>query len=75
MHPYDLLKLARTTKTLRNILMSRSAITIWRTALQNVANTGLPEVPPDLTEPEFVNLAFDPYCHVCVSFDAIYSSS
>ncbi|KAI0362438.1 hypothetical protein OH77DRAFT_1416699 [Trametes cingulata] len=64
LHPYDLLQLSRTTKALRNILMHRSAITIWRNARQNVED--LPDCPPDLTEPAYANLLFDHHCHFCV---------
>ncbi|KAJ2990803.1 hypothetical protein NUW54_g8367 [Trametes sanguinea] len=64
LHPHDLLHLARTTKALRNILMRRSAITIWRNALANVED--LPQCPPDLTEPAYANLLFEPHCHFCL---------
>ncbi|KAI9057952.1 hypothetical protein FKP32DRAFT_1597907 [Trametes sanguinea] len=64
LHPHDLLRLARTTKALRNILMRRSAITIWRNALANVED--LPRCPPDLTEPAYANLLFEPHCHFCL---------
>ncbi|CDO73568.1 hypothetical protein BN946_scf185014.g38 [Trametes cinnabarina] len=64
MHPHDLLHLARTTKALRNVLMRRSAITVWRNALGNVED--LPPCPPDLTEPAYANLLFEPHCHFCL---------
>ncbi|EJF66113.1 hypothetical protein DICSQDRAFT_152111 [Dichomitus squalens LYAD-421 SS1] len=64
LHPYDLLRLARTTKAFRRLLLSRSSITIWRESLASVP--GLPECPPDLTEPSYTNLLFDPHCHFCV---------
>jgi hypothetical protein len=58
--PLDILHLSRTTKALRDILMSRSAITIWKSAF-----TFEPElpVPPDMSEPEWANLIFSPHCH------------
>ncbi|KDQ62087.1 hypothetical protein JAAARDRAFT_148747 [Jaapia argillacea MUCL 33604] len=61
--PLDLLRLAWTTKSLRRILMRRSARSVWIHTLANVP--GLPECPPDLTEPQFSRLAFDPHCHYC----------
>ncbi|KAI0372952.1 hypothetical protein BV20DRAFT_963395 [Pilatotrama ljubarskyi] len=64
LNPYDLVQLSRTTKALRNILMRRSAITIWRNARRNVED--LPDCPPDLTEPAYANLLFDHHCHFCV---------
>nr|VWO94846.1 F-box domain protein [Ganoderma boninense] len=64
LHPYDLLHLARTTKAFRSLLMSRSSITLWRQSIATVPD--LPECPPDLTEPAYANLLFDPHCHFCV---------
>ncbi|KAI0780640.1 hypothetical protein BD413DRAFT_600202 [Trametes elegans] len=64
LNPYDLLQLSRTTKALREILMHRSAITIWRNARLNVDE--LPDCPPDLAEPAYANLLFDNHCHYCV---------
>ncbi|RDX56503.1 hypothetical protein OH76DRAFT_1395620 [Lentinus brumalis] len=64
LHPYDLLHLTRTTKPLRVLLMNRSATTVWKRARENVP--GLPDCPPDLSEPAFANLAFDPHCHFCI---------
>jgi hypothetical protein len=62
--PLDVLHLTRTTKALRDILMRRSALSVWKHALSNVE--GLPDCPRDLTEPQWVNLVFDTLCHVCV---------
>ena len=62
LRPYDLLRLARTTKALRNILLRRSAKSVWKDALANIE--GLPVCPDDLNEPQFASLAFDPFCHV-----------
>ncbi|KAH0585238.1 hypothetical protein H2248_008482 [Termitomyces sp. 'cryptogamus'] len=63
LHPTDLLNLSRTTKTLRSILMKRSARSVWRSAIANVP--GLPACPMDLDEPQYANLAFDDCCHFC----------
>ncbi|KXN85719.1 hypothetical protein AN958_10902 [Leucoagaricus sp. SymC.cos] len=61
--PYDLLKLARTTKRFREILTSLPSRFAWVRALENVP--GLPPCPTDMTEPAYANLAFSPYCHSC----------
>ena len=60
--PLDLLRLARTTKDFRNLLMSRSSISLWKDVLRNIP--GLPECPPWMSEPAWVNLVFYPHCHV-----------
>ncbi|RPD66422.1 hypothetical protein L226DRAFT_479062 [Lentinus tigrinus ALCF2SS1-7] len=65
LRPYDLLHLARTTKTLRKLLMTRSSSTIWRRARENVPQ--LPECPKDMSEPAYANLLFDPHCHFCLT--------
>jgi hypothetical protein len=62
LHPLDLLHLARTTKAFRRVLMHRSAISVWKTARATVP--GLPDRPPEMSEPQWANLAFDPQCHV-----------
>ncbi|KAF8549177.1 hypothetical protein OG21DRAFT_1470336 [Imleria badia] len=62
-HPIDLLNLARTCKSLRDLLMDRSSEFVWKTARQQVK--GLPACPADLTEPEYANLVFYARCHGC----------
>ncbi|THU96348.1 hypothetical protein K435DRAFT_778562 [Dendrothele bispora CBS 962.96] len=64
LEPLDILRLARTSKNLRGILMSRSSKDIWETARANV--DGLPPLPPDLNEPQYAHLLFDSYCHKCM---------
>ncbi|KAF8899296.1 hypothetical protein BD779DRAFT_1666989 [Infundibulicybe gibba] len=63
LRPYELLKLARMTKEFRRMLMHRSSTTVWRSALESIP--GLPPCPPEMTEPQWVNLVFDPHCHFC----------
>ncbi|KAF8071871.1 hypothetical protein FPV67DRAFT_1483014 [Lyophyllum atratum] len=65
LHPLDLLHLARTTKALRSILMRRSATSVWKASMYNAY--GLPPCPLDLSEPQYVNLAFDEHCHFCLA--------
>lgn len=62
MHPRDLLQASRTTKTLRSVLMSKSSIWIWK---DSHAASDLPPVPPGMTVPQFVGLAYDRFCHFC----------
>ncbi|KAE9393656.1 hypothetical protein BT96DRAFT_923941 [Gymnopus androsaceus JB14] len=64
--PGDLLRLARTSKNLRNVLMSKSSESAWRAARSNVDH-GLPPLPDDLSEPQYAHLVFsDSYCHNCL---------
>ena len=62
LHPLDLLHLARTTKPFRHVLMHRSSISAWKAARANIP--GFPDCPPEMSEPEWANLAFDPHCNV-----------
>ncbi|KAK0211103.1 hypothetical protein DFS33DRAFT_1297368 [Desarmillaria ectypa] len=60
----DIMRLSRTTKTLRRLLMHQSAILIWKAAL---SRDTLPPKPADLNEPQYVNLAFSEHCHDCLA--------
>ncbi|KAF9218732.1 hypothetical protein BS17DRAFT_761974 [Gyrodon lividus] len=66
LQPMDLLNLARTTKAFRQLLMRRSSVSVWKTARGGVE--GLPDCPPDLSEPQYANLAFYSHCHNCGNF-------
>ncbi|KAF9056059.1 hypothetical protein BJ165DRAFT_1522011 [Panaeolus papilionaceus] len=63
LHPYDLLKLSRTTKAYRKLLLDPHSTTLWKTACQNVE--GLPEPFEGICLPAWVNLLFYPHCHFC----------
>lgn len=66
MCPYDILRLSRTTKAFRRVLMSRSSRSIWTQAF--LAIPGLPPCPSWITEPQYAQLAFDNYCYAsCTS--------
>ncbi|KAF7374930.1 hypothetical protein MSAN_00379100 [Mycena sanguinolenta] len=65
LNPLDLLNLARTTKEIRGILMSRSSIFIWKESRSHVE--GLPEPPRELSEPQYANLCFSTHCHQCLA--------
>ncbi|KAH7908307.1 hypothetical protein BJ138DRAFT_1091533 [Hygrophoropsis aurantiaca] len=60
--PIDLLHLSRTTKAFRRMLISKSSAFLWRDARQNV---DLPACPPDMSEPQYAALAFEPICSGC----------
>lgn len=68
LQPMDLLNLARTSKPFRELLMHRSAARFWKSARRNI--DGLPDCPPDLSEPEYANLCFDAHCHVSIYSDS-----
>ncbi|KAJ4490788.1 hypothetical protein J3R30DRAFT_3425187 [Lentinula aciculospora] len=68
--PLDLLRLSRTSKDFRAFLMTRSNAIVWCTARSNVPS--LPSLPSDLSEPQYANLAFDSYCHVCMSSHSLH---
>ncbi|KAK0195043.1 hypothetical protein F5146DRAFT_1023974 [Armillaria mellea] len=63
--PVDLLQLARSTKSIRNILMSCSSASAWKAARSNIP--GLPEPAPGMSEPAWANLIFTSRCHVCMT--------
>ncbi|KAF8133325.1 hypothetical protein EV363DRAFT_1215048 [Boletus edulis] len=61
--PMDLLNLARTCKSLRQLLMVKSSAFVWKAARRQIDR--LPDCPADLTEPQYANLVFYPRCHIC----------
>ncbi|KAJ7283173.1 hypothetical protein C8J57DRAFT_1120601 [Mycena rebaudengoi] len=65
LNPLDLLHLSRTTKEIRAILMTRSAAFVWKESRRNIK--ALPDIPPELSEPQYANLVFDAQCHSCFS--------
>lgn len=42
--------------------MQKSSEFVWRAARENIED--LPELPPDLNEPQYASLIFDSFCHV-----------
>lgn len=61
--PKDLLHLARTSKDLRAMLMSRSTVSVWKAARSNVLPI-MPDCYPNMSEPEYTHFAFAEFCHV-----------
>ncbi|KAK1230603.1 hypothetical protein PQX77_006298 [Marasmius sp. AFHP31] len=60
--PSDLLQLTRTSKNLRELLLERSATTIWKTSFKRV--TDIP-CPTDVSYPAWASLMYDKECHIC----------
>ncbi|KAH8116967.1 hypothetical protein DFH11DRAFT_1578405, partial [Phellopilus nigrolimitatus] len=60
--PHDLLRMARTSRTLRNLLMTKDSKPIWRAAEDSA---GLPECPLDLSSPQYASFIFDAFCTHC----------
>ncbi|KDQ07099.1 hypothetical protein BOTBODRAFT_226333 [Botryobasidium botryosum FD-172 SS1] len=61
--PPDLLSLARASRNIRKLLMSRPSAVAWRRALENMPC--LPGCPDDLSEPQYASLLYDRNCHGC----------
>ncbi|KAK0213187.1 hypothetical protein DFS33DRAFT_1482926 [Desarmillaria ectypa] len=61
LEPIDLLQLARSTKDIRKVLISRSSASGWKAARSNIP--GLPEPAPGMSEPAWANLIFTLRCH------------
>ncbi|KAF9015809.1 hypothetical protein BDZ89DRAFT_962421, partial [Hymenopellis radicata] len=64
LEPLDLLRMSRTTKALRSLLMGKSSSGVWGRA--RLRMEGLPPMLEDLSEPEYANLLFDSHCHNCL---------
>ncbi|RDB20616.1 hypothetical protein Hypma_012173 [Hypsizygus marmoreus] len=61
--PKDLVSLSRTSKPLRQTLMSRNAITVWKAARESAEG---PDPPHDFSEPQWAVLLFaGTNCQVC----------
>ncbi|KAJ7352402.1 hypothetical protein DFH08DRAFT_934809 [Mycena albidolilacea] len=81
--PTDPPNLARTTKEFRGILMTRSLAFVWKESRRHVEglsirtlevfnrticlSEGLPDLPRDLSEPQYANLCFSRHCHECLA--------
>ncbi|KAG8746609.1 hypothetical protein FRC12_014246, partial [Ceratobasidium sp. 428] len=61
--PLDVVYLAQVNKSIRRMLMHRSARPMWRACIENM--TGLPACPPELSEPQYASLLFQPRCSSC----------
>ncbi|KAM5540083.1 hypothetical protein V8D89_006223 [Ganoderma adspersum] len=68
--PLDLIYLARTSKTLHRLLMSKKHRAVWREVLGNVQE--LPPCPSDIDEPLYAALVFSQHCFECGASDAFW---
>ena len=66
LQPFDILRLARTNKVFRDLLMNRDSTHIWKAARKNVPD--LPEPFPGMSEPAFAKLCFESQCFVSQLF-------
>ncbi|KAJ2929226.1 hypothetical protein H1R20_g7863, partial [Candolleomyces eurysporus] len=65
--PADLLCLAKASKSLRALLLDRSAAyALWKSAFDSL-NPAPPPCPDDLSLPQYANLLFTRTCHYCSS--------
>ena len=60
MGPMDLVNLARTSKALRQVLMSRKSMWVWIAARRNAGVVMVPDPPEDISEPAWALLLFGP---------------
>ncbi|KAL1727688.1 hypothetical protein EV714DRAFT_216738 [Schizophyllum commune] len=60
----SLLRLSRTTRTLRKFLLNRSSFKIWKKSWANM-DPALPPPPRGVSVPSFVALATDEFCQFC----------
>ena len=58
----DLLRLARTTKALRAILMNRSSSSLWKRVRRTYYE--MPDGPEGMPEPQYASLALEHICDV-----------
>ncbi|KII84127.1 hypothetical protein PLICRDRAFT_46468 [Plicaturopsis crispa FD-325 SS-3] len=67
LQPLEILHLSWANKALRSILLHRSSVTVWRSALSNyrVDVPDFPETPFDLNEPQFISMMLSDHCHFC----------
>ncbi|KAF9057153.1 hypothetical protein BJ165DRAFT_11392 [Panaeolus papilionaceus] len=69
-HPTDLLSLIRTTKTLRNLLLSKGSLSVWQSAF--AANEEVPLVPQGTSPPKWATMLFGPpTCDGCGVYPAM----
>ncbi|KAI0831736.1 hypothetical protein BC628DRAFT_1415246 [Trametes gibbosa] len=62
--PIDLLQLARTSKELRAMLLSRTSRHIWVAARRNIVPR-MPDCPDYMSEAQYAHLVFERICDAC----------
>ncbi|KAM5540097.1 hypothetical protein V8D89_006237 [Ganoderma adspersum] len=68
LHPLDMLNLARTSKSLRSLMLAKSCRSAWMASFATVH--GLPLCPANMSEPSYAALLFDRHCFLCGSAHA-----
>ncbi|KAI0668285.1 hypothetical protein C8Q78DRAFT_1147276 [Trametes maxima] len=64
LHPSDLLNVARTSKDLRAVVLTRKTRFVWTASLRTVA-PALPPCPAHLSEPRYAAMLFEKNCSFC----------
>jgi hypothetical protein len=67
----DLVNLTRTSKGLRQVLMSRKSMWVWIVAQRNTGAVMVPDLPEDMSEPVWALLLFGPA--VCSVHSQLFS--
>ncbi|KAG6867137.1 hypothetical protein C0993_006412, partial [Termitomyces sp. T159_Od127] len=67
LQPADLLHLSQANKSLHNILLDRRAQSIWKASFANLQDSENPppQMPSDITYPNYALLLFGTYCQGC----------
>ncbi|GLB43773.1 hypothetical protein LshimejAT787_1402850 [Lyophyllum shimeji] len=72
LRPVDLLRVARTTKYLRSLVMRYSSAWVW--VLAFARNPSVPPCPDDMPHPKWVDLLFGPpICQVSIRHLPVYA--
>ncbi|TFK76192.1 hypothetical protein BDN72DRAFT_891283 [Pluteus cervinus] len=66
LQPLDLLHLSRANKELRYLLLTRTALAVWKAAFIN-ADPRPPACPPALNHTQYANLLYGHHCQYCAS--------
>ncbi|KAI0747657.1 hypothetical protein C8Q80DRAFT_689085 [Daedaleopsis nitida] len=64
LYPVDILQLARTSRHLRTMLLSRASRHMWIAARKNISPPP-PDPPEYVSEPEYAYLLFERFCMLC----------
>ncbi|KAH9855825.1 hypothetical protein C2E23DRAFT_552119 [Lenzites betulinus] len=64
LHPLDILRLSRTSKEFRTMLLSRTSRHVWAAARETVVPP-LPACPAHLSEPKYATIVFENLCMAC----------
>ncbi|KAH9884934.1 hypothetical protein C8Q73DRAFT_796049 [Cubamyces lactineus] len=64
LEPIDLIRLSRSSKHFRSMLMTRRARYLWDAAFRNV-DPQIPPCPPYISSPRYAAALFDHYCFAC----------